>query len=419
MACAEWWDAHIIPFPGESVPILLPLTRDDIRGLSPHDETGLNYPSERQDIAGCPVAVLNQGIEFPPPTMIPLGTFENQTTENLHVNMMPIMITSKEMLAASLPRCCHQYLPLIKKCLKRLDKKNRDPIAYLTLDERHVQSGESQRRGGLHVESPGILPLRPTGSDGIMPDAGGNSNINGIYTPGAEHHWGQGMMMRNETICGGIFMASNVSDSCAVWNCHIHDPEGDVVGSHGDIRRLTDLLGPPCMQLAAGELVWMTDKTPHQSLPLRQNTHRQYFRLVTGKVTSWFADNSTANPLWSSTEHAQHLQHVNVVRGNKFDLYRDTRCCKWKMGIAEELIAAEELKALRIICNEHGLGNVGQFLPACGICSVAELVNAQKASGGRGLDTLLVDGGLKNAWYNEWPKLRNMIKELTSDSSTS
>ena len=416
MVCSEWWAAHIIPFPGDKIPLLLPLSRSDIRNLPPHEDTGLAYPSERQDIAGCPVAVLEQEVVFPPPTMIPLGTFENQTSENLYVNMMPIL-GSTILLAASLPACCQQYKPIIEKCLQRLQtakSAGSEPVVYLTIDERPVQRGESQRRGGVHVESPGILPLH-------VPADGTNSSTNGIYIPGAEHHWGQGMMMRTEVIQGGIFMASNVSDSCAVWNCHIHDPEGDVVGPHGDIRRLADLLGPPSMQLAGGDLVWMSDKTPHQSLPLRQDTHRQYFRLVTGPVTSWFADHSTANPLWTAAEHEQHLQHVNVVRGNKFDLYRGAQCCKWNMGLAEELTAAQKLKQFRVIFNAHGLGALGQNLTQeHGICSISQLLGADKNRDGRDARALANSaGGLCCNWYNEMPKLRDLIRKLNSSTSSS
>ena len=38
-------------------------------------------------------------------------------------------------------------------------------------------------------------------------------------------------------------MVSNVRDSCAVWNCRVNDPEGEIIGPHGDIRRLTELIG--------------------------------------------------------------------------------------------------------------------------------------------------------------------------------
>ena len=51
------------------------------------------------------------------------------------------------------------------------------------------------------------------------------------------------------------------------------------------------------MSLRAGELWWMTDRVPHQSVPLKEGVHRQYFRLVTGEIDVWYAAHSTPNPL--------------------------------------------------------------------------------------------------------------------------
>ena len=41
----------------------------------------------------------------------------------------------------------------------------------------------------------------------------------------------------------------------------------------------------------------MTDRTPHESLPLKPGQYRQYFRLVTSNVSVWYAKHSTPNPL--------------------------------------------------------------------------------------------------------------------------
>ena len=97
--------------------------------------------------------------------------------------------------------------------------------------------------------------------------------------------------MRNERVEGGIFMASNVANTTAVWNCQIRDEDGDFIGPHGDIERFRGLLGPCARTLDAGELVWMTDRTPHESLPVPVQAdgspaRRQYFRLVIGSVTA-------------------------------------------------------------------------------------------------------------------------------------
>ena len=336
--------------------------------LRPDPDTQKSYPAERCRIAGCPVALLAQGVVFPPPTKVPMGTFQEQQSEDLYVNMMPIRVSDNISDANdSLPLVCKQYLPLIEQCLRRHVKK--DELAYLTIDERHVSCGESQRRGGVHVESPGVLPLNPH-----------EYQANGKYIPGAEHFWGRGMMMRPESIEGGIFMASNVDESCAVWNATLCDPDGDVVGKLGDVRRLKGLLGPPAMILAAGDLVWMTDQIPHESLPLKRSSQRQYFRLVTGKVTAWFARHSTLNPNMSMAEMTNCMSRmgVNVIEGNKFEIYQGKECCKWRSSNVEGLDIALKKKALRTLLNSKGVGHLADTMCTHGICSIDDFIKYPK-----------------------------------------
>ena len=38
-------------------------------------------------------------------------------------------------------------------------------------------------------------------------------------------------------------------------------------------------------------------RTPHESLPLKRKKFRQFFRVVTSRVSLWYRDHSTANPL--------------------------------------------------------------------------------------------------------------------------
>eukprot|EP00729_Bicosta_minor_P019059 gene19059-33334_t len=150
-------------------------------------------------------------------------------------------------------------------------------IAYLTVDERNVIPGDSHRRGGLHTEAPGTT-LTVTGAASvdeisIDPDSGQT------YPP-RFHGWGIGMIMKNRSYRGGIFMASTVDDSCAVYNARVRRPEVDSSGfmKKGDTTAV-GLLGDcehlrPCAQhtrrlMKANELVWMTDTTLHESLPLK------------------------------------------------------------------------------------------------------------------------------------------------------
>ena len=61
-------------------------------------------------------------------------------------------------------------------------------------------------------------------------------------------------------------------------------------------------------------MVWITDCTPHESLPLPAGKSRQYFRLVTSDVSVWYADHSTPNPLGIVPP-----DNVKIVHGNKFN----------------------------------------------------------------------------------------------------
>jgi hypothetical protein len=173
-------------------------------------------------------------------------------------------------------------------------------------------------------------------------------------------------MMRKEQFVGGIFMVSNESDSCAIWNCRVHDPRGDIIGPHGNLERMRPLLGPPDLLLQAGEMVWITDKTPHESLPLRASAHRQYFRLVVGEVTAWFEEHSTANPL------CELPATVRLVKGNKFALY-PANLLSWTYGSSPDIRKIHQETCLRKLMAQYGLGHISNELIDYGINSIEEL----------------------------------------------
>merc|ERR1712087_653476 len=65
------------------------------------------------------------------------------------------------------------------------------------------------------------------------------------------------------------------------------------------------------VSLQANELIWMTDRTPHESMPLKGDQPRQFFRLVTRGIDTWFAAHSTMNPLGVQPE-------ATIVNYDKF-----------------------------------------------------------------------------------------------------
>merc|ERR1712066_506664 len=127
------------------------------------------------------------------------------------------------------------------------------------------------------------------------------------------YYWGCGIVRADfSTVQGGIFMASNTPKSCRVWDVQLKHP-ASVVGKLGDLEHLREVLGEgTCME--AGKLYWMTDVTPHESLPLEEDTYRQYFRVVTSSLSAWYPQNATPNPLGIKPDP----EITEIVDGNKF-----------------------------------------------------------------------------------------------------
>lgn len=192
-------------------------------------------------------------------------------------------------------------------------------------------------------------------------------HINNIYIALASeltwyHRWGMGRAV-DEYLVGGIFLASTAAQSTALWNARVHDTYGDIVGPFGSLERLRTLLGEPDRILQPNELVWLSDRTPHESLPLTLSTSRQFFRLVVGEISVWYADHNTANPTGYSVPPS-----VPVVVGNKFLLStadptqpkKKTIC--WECGSAEELETARREAAFRELLYEAGVGFIADDL---------------------------------------------------------
>jgi len=199
--------------------------------------------------------------------LVKIGSTLFPAPQGIDINMMPFVMGDMD----SLPDQYHQYWPMIQQCVTPLE---RGKIGFLTIQESAVAVGNSQRRPGLHLETPGIV-------------------MNKGQVVDVRLHWGGGE--EGETILGGLYTASTVEKSCKAWNMRINHPE-EVVGPLGDAEHLRDLLGDGEF-LTKSTLYWMTDCTPHESMPLAEDTMRQYFRLVTSAVSVWYEKHSTCNPL--------------------------------------------------------------------------------------------------------------------------
>ena len=167
------------------------------------------------------------------------------TYSKLNVNMMSIMMGDPE----SIPNNLKKYIPMINQC--PLEKGT---TVYLTVHESNVEEGKTQRRPGIHT------------------DATSTSS------------WGGGSWGGKE----GIYLAST-DGTCQVWDTQTK--KVDYMGSlKFKLISQSEILKP-------NHLYWMSDRTPHESLPVKSTKVRQFFRLVGKDIGIWYSNHSTANPL--------------------------------------------------------------------------------------------------------------------------
>jgi hypothetical protein len=214
---------------------------------------------------------------------------------DLCVNMMPIGMSEEHWVGrdnATVPPELKGYLDLIHYCCLTQAFGNGDhDVAYLTVHESWVAPGASQRRPGVHIE-------RPCGGRVVGDDEDAWYDLK----------WGAGQWLKSRNTAGatvtyedgcafeGLFMASSVGGMGRIWPCLIDEP-ARVTDRHGGLEHLRDQLGEPGPMLAE-TLYWLTDRTPHESLPNLSDApvYRQFFRLVVGPIDRWFSRHNTPNP---------------------------------------------------------------------------------------------------------------------------
>jgi len=220
------------------------------------------------------------------------GKIQFPTPKNRNVNMMPFIFGDISTLPLEL-RC---YEECIKAC--PVSSSDVGKVFYLTVHESYVDPASAQRREGLHIEAPGTIL-----EEGAP-----------AFSPGSEHEWGRGMFFEPDHYEGGIYMASSVSNTSRLYDAIVdNNSVSGIVDAHGGCEYLRPLFGHKGTNLKEGQLIWMTDRTPHEALPQESAGVRQFFRLVTSEVSHWFAKHSTPNP-------NVHLPgHVVVIYGDKFE----------------------------------------------------------------------------------------------------
>jgi len=199
--------------------------------------------------------------------------------KDININMMPITFYPR-----CIPAIYKGYSALLNKTQHNLGGREWGHVFYLTIQEGWVPVGQTQRRAGLHIERPGSI-------------YDGGETKQGNMLPS----WGMGSMI-DDVPKDGIYMASSVADSCKVWPVLITSPE-EVADAHGGIEPMRKYLGEG-RSLKANELCWITDRTPHEALPIQAPAddplptmvYRQFFRLVVGKISVWYSKHNTPNP---------------------------------------------------------------------------------------------------------------------------
>lgn len=233
-------------------------------------------------------AFINMGrVQFPP------------QVRHININMMPFIIGDE----SSIPEEYSHYWPLIEKCHGEFNSRaEHGNVGYLTIQEGEVPAGESQRRPGLHIEAPCLVMT---------------SKSRGLLSS----HWGKGRIEFHD-LMGGIYMASTVANSCKVWNAQIQNC-ADAVGNLGDIEHLREWLGEG-YSLGENQMVWLTDTTPHESLPVKSGCYRRYFRFVTSGVSVWYREHSTANRLGIEPDQ----RWTKIISSNKFSMDKPCLHCR-------------------------------------------------------------------------------------------
>ena len=192
------------------------------------------------------------------------------------IMMMPLILGD----LSSVPEFLNHYKPTLQALFNLGGNKGR--VGYLTIDEKIVTSGSTHRRQGLHVD--GIYQGRAGGWGG-----GGGG-------------WG--------SAGNGMLTVSSVA-GCKAWNQQFvgwPGQEGECEHLKDQCQDATELL------FSANEVFWVDGLCVHESVPMSQNTPRQFVRLSLPSDGPWF-EGYTENPLGikPSAEILPRRQFMDIV----------------------------------------------------------------------------------------------------------
>ena len=161
--------------------------------------------------------------------------------------------------AGSLPDSYASYRDIVSSVFIR-----KGDVGFLTIDESPVTAGKPHRG------------QRARHSRALHTEAG---IVRGVYAWGDVPTWGgkHKVTLDRDT---RILLASNVSESCAVWDAEHEDTSAD-----GDIgHAASEYPYRDAALLNKGEVREIGILTPHESLPVRRSVLRQFLRIVSSGV---------------------------------------------------------------------------------------------------------------------------------------
>ncbi len=155
----------------------------------------------------------------------------------------------------SVPLEYRGYTDVISElCIKRGE------IGYLTIDESLVTQGKPHRGSRARYDR------------AIHTEAG---KLRGVYNWGGGTSWGGSPRVTLDADTE-ILIASDVDESCAVWDATHDDTSED-----GDLGHVADLYPlDRGTKLRRGEVCRIGILTPHESLPALRTVQRQFLRIV-------------------------------------------------------------------------------------------------------------------------------------------
>ena len=181
------------------------------------------------------------------------------------VMMMPFLLDDLE---CSIPAQLKEWLPVIKEMVNSIPSHVRwweHNTAYLTIDEKFVTAGTTQRNPGKHVD--------------------------GMYKGEIAGAWGGGGGSWGST-GNGMLVASNTDDLCSAWEGGF---EGTPVGD-GDCEHLSSqCTDERKVDMKQGDVFWMDGLAVHESHATTEDVDRQFIRISLPSSSPWFVG-YTENP---------------------------------------------------------------------------------------------------------------------------